>query len=127
MEERFAIVGVLIIVLVSMLAVVYLDSATGDAIYTVNAAGYGYSSKIYGGMLKKVNLQPNVLGRAYQQQVYTDRAQAFLYANQDKWNCSFGDEALTNPYPCVFDEGLGKYCCVVPQDMPERYGQWAPD
>jgi hypothetical protein len=123
MEEKFAIAGILVIVLISVLSVVYLDSATGGA---TAYGGYG-ASKLYGGMLKKTYQQPNVLGREIERDIYLRKAQLYLYENQDKWDCSYGAEAETSPYPCVADENNpGKYCCVIPEDLPDRYAQWAP-
>jgi hypothetical protein len=125
MEERYAMIGILVIVVVSVFAVMYVDSATG-ALSGSSFGGYTAGPKIYGGMTKKVYQQPNVMGRAFERQLYIDRAQQFLYANQDKWDCSFGKEAETSPYPCVADENNpGKYCCVIPEDLPNRYAQWA--
>src|SRR3990172_9708865 len=123
MSERIALIGILLIVVVSVFAVVLNDSLTGNA-YLSLASGRG--PKIYGGAIKKIYHQPNVMGHAFERQLYMDRAQQFLYANKDKWDCSYGEEALRSPYPCVADEtNPGKYCCVIPEDLPERYGQWA--
>ncbi len=127
MEERYAMIGILVIVVFSVFAVVALNSTTG-AISGTSLGGYQSGSKIYGGAIKKIYQQPNTMGKAFTRQLYIDRAQAFLYANQDKWDCSYGEEALKSPYPCVADENNpGKYCCVIPEDLPERYAQWAPN
>ena len=131
MEERIAMTSILIIVVISVFAVVMNDSLTGNASLSgtssgVSLGGYQAGPKIYGGAVKKIYQQPNVMGRAFEKQLYIDRAQAFLYANKDKWDCSYGAEAEDSPYPCVADENNpGKYCCVIPEDLPERYGQWA--
>ena len=133
MEERYAMIGILLIVVVSVFAVVLDDSLTGNAFLSgtssgLSLGGYSRGPKIYGGAIKKIYQQPNIMGNAFEKQLYMDRAQAFLYANQDKWDCSYGPEALNSPYPCVADENNpGNYCCVIPEDLPERYGQWAPN
>lgn len=122
MEENFAIAGILVILVISVGAVVYLDSTTGNIAY----GGYG-GSKIYGGAIKKIYENPSTMGKEFTKQLYLQRAQDFLYANKDKWDCSYGEEALKSSYPCVADENNpGKYCCVIPEDLPERYAQWAP-
>ena len=125
MEEKLAMIGILVIVVISVLAVVILDSTTG-ALSGTSFGVYTSGSKVYGGAIKKIYQQPNIVGRAFERQLYLDRAQAFLYANKDKWYCSYGEEALNSPYPCVADENNpGKYCCVIPEDLPMRYAQWA--
>lgn len=125
--ERIAMISILSIVVISVLAVVVHDSMTG-ALTGSSFGGYQAGPKLYGGAIKKIYQQPNVMGRAFERQLYVGRAQQFLYANQDKWDCSYGEEALSSPYPCVADENNpGKFCCVIPEDLPMRYAQWAPN
>ena len=127
MEENYAIVGIIAVVVISTLAVVYLDSVTGDISFNAYNGYNPYGgSKLYGGAIKKIAEDPAIMGKQFEKQFYLERAQRFLYENKDKWDCSYGKDAEKSPYPCVADENNpGKYCCVIPEDLPERYAQWA--
>ena len=108
--ERYAILVILGIVFVSTLAVISYDSIVG-----AYSTSYGYgASKIYGGGIRKsLADNPSAFSRSYGEAITTQRYQNFMYSNRDKWDCSFGNEAKTNTYPCIFDEELQKYCCVL--------------
>jgi len=107
----FAIVA---IVVISVLSVVYVNSITGHGAYDLNAANSYGGSKVYGGAIRKAMTDnPSAFGKAYGEQMWAQHWQEIMYSNRDKWDCSFGDEARDSKYPCIFDEGLQKYCCVT--------------
>ncbi len=107
--ERFAAVGIVAILVISIFAVLYVNSATG-----AYSSSYGYGSKVYGGGLKKaMSGRSGALGKQVQYDTFLEDQRAYLYENKDKWDCSFGKEAETSAYPCFFDESLQKYCCVI--------------
>jgi len=103
----FAIIG---IVLFSGIAVmINYNSVTG-----LNAGNYVSRPSLYGGGLRKAMQDtPRAFGKDYAQSRVDTRYQQFMYANTDKWDCSFGKEAESSPYPCIFEPKIGKYCCVV--------------
>jgi hypothetical protein len=117
--EKTAIIAIVLIVLISVIAVISVNSFTGA--YTSHdyelLAGSSYgASKLYGGAIRKaIATNPEALSKKYSEEQFILRAQDYLYANKDKWDCSFGDEALGSAYPCVYEESLGKYCCVLPE------------
>ncbi len=112
---RHAILAILAIVLISALALIYFNKYTGQY-----ATSYGYgANKIYGGGIRKAMAEnPAVFGKKYGEQVWVQRMQEFMYSNKDKWDCNYGEEALASGYPCIFDEELKKYCCVVNTALP---------
>lgn len=119
---RLAIAGILAIFLISVLAVIYINSFTG-----AYSSSYGYgASKLYGGGAKKAAARnPAVLGKNYEQALFTAQMQQFMYSNQDKWECTFGPEAEKSGYPCIYDENLKKYCCITtsaPSGIPLTMG-----
>jgi len=110
MHNRYALIGILVILVVSIGAVVYLNSVTGS--YSSN---YRSASKIYGGAIKRAYKDnPGAFGSAYAKAVYIQRNQDYLYANRDKWDCTFGKEAETSSFPCMYQDDIQKYCCIVP-------------
>ncbi len=112
MENTYALIGILLIVAISIFAVAYDSSLTGAGAYN---SAYGGRSKIYGGAIKKAfKTNPGAFGKGYADALFIQRNQNYLYANKDKWDCSYGKEAETSPYPCVFDDSVGKYCCILP-------------
>lgn len=112
--ERYAIIGILGIVLISTFFVFYNTPLTGE--YT---SSYGVGPKLYGGGMKKAYSQNSVaIGKNRAEAQFILRQQEYVYANQDKWDCSFGKEAEQSAYPCVWDENLQKYCCVI-YETPE--------
>ncbi|HLF54479.1 MAG TPA: hypothetical protein VI612_02055 [Candidatus Nanoarchaeia archaeon] len=114
MENRYALIGILVIMLIGVGAVVHLNTATG-AISTSSYGSYGYTSKIYGGAIEKAFREnPKAISDGYAKSQFVLKNQQYLYANKDKWDCSYGKEAESSPYPCVFDDSVGKYCCIIP-------------
>lgn len=105
--ERFAIVGILAIVLVAVFAVSWSFSTTGYLAQN----GYGSVAKVYGGNIGKHQRQ--VAASQNTEAFYMMRLQEYMYRNKDRWVCTFGDEALASEYPCIFDQDLQKYCCVM--------------
>ncbi len=113
--ERLALFAIIGIVVVSLFAVVAVDSLTGAAYYSGAYSAGGYSgNKIYGGAIRRAMAKDPLAfgGYKYADEIRIQRGQAYLYANKDKWDCTYGKEAETSPHPCVFDESLQKYCCV---------------
>ncbi len=108
--ERIAIISIIGIVIISVLAVVYVNSSTG----AYSSAVYGYGSKLYGPGLKKAQADnPYAFGKAYGKAVMDQRYQAYMYANEDTWDCSF-DTSDGND-PCIYDDAKQKWCCLSMQ------------
>ncbi len=104
-----AIFGILAIFLISLLSVIYVNSFTG----AVASNAYG-SSKLYGGGLRRAYVSDfDALSKKYSDNQFEAQMSAFMYSNQDKWECTFGPEAVNSGYPCVYDEKLKKYCCIT--------------
>lgn len=104
-----------IVLVVAFFAVAQI-SATGNAAYNQYhfMAYNGYvGNKVYGGAVKKVYQRPATLSKQLERDLYVARVQKYLLDNRDKWDCSFGSEALSSPYPCMPDGDSGRYCCVV--------------
>ena len=125
---RSAIIGITAIVVISVLAVLYINSLTGAYTaydYELLATSSYYTPHLYGGAIKRAMAQnPYAFGTAYGNAASQERAaqkseenillyQQYLYDHKDKWDCSFGKEAETSPWPCVFDDAKQKYCCIV--------------
>lgn len=108
MENNYALVGILAIVLISIVAVSYDASITGNAYL-----GYYGRSKVYGGDLKKQFQRPANLGKAYSEALFIQRNQQYMLANKDKWQCKF--DTADGPYPCMYDDGMKKWCCIIPE------------
>ncbi|MCX6709147.1 MAG: hypothetical protein NTW67_05890 [Candidatus Woesearchaeota archaeon] len=92
----------------------YIDSITGAGAY--RSYGYGYASKLYGGGMKKAMYESpsSVGGVKYGEAVRNQRLSDYIYSNKDKLDCSFNkQQADRSVDPCIFDEKLKKYCCVV--------------
>jgi len=111
MENNYALIGILAIVLISIVAVSYFES---EASITGNAyLGYYGRSKVYGGDLKKQFKNPANLGKAYSEALFIQRNQQYMLANKDKWQCKF--DTADGPYPCMYDDGMKKWCCIMPE------------
>lgn len=109
--SKTALYGIIAIVLISVLAVVYVNSFTGAL-----ASSYGYSnSKLYGGAIRKAYAQnPGAISQKYEEDFFNSRAQNFMYAHKDEWECTFDAEtADKSGFPCIKDENSDKYCCVT--------------
>ncbi len=108
MKEVFAVFGIF---LIGVFTLVITTSYTGQVAYSQ----YGVQ-KVYGGAWKKAETRPSMVGEAYASQLYVEKLQEYIYDHKSDWDCSFGDEAENSIYPCIFDENIGKYCCVVSED-----------
>lgn len=104
-----AIFGILAIFLISLLSVIYVDSYTGSV-----TSSYGSSSKLYGGGLRRAYVSDfDALSKKYNDNQFEAQMSNFMYSNKDQWECTFGPEAESSGYPCVYDEKLKKYCCIT--------------
>ncbi|MBW2969837.1 hypothetical protein KY309_00925 [Candidatus Woesearchaeota archaeon] len=108
--SRAALYGIIAIVVISVVAVVYVNSFTGAL-----ASSYGYSSKLYGGAIRKAySTNHAAVSKKYADDVFVSRAQNFMYSHKDEWDCSFDEEtADTSGFPCIKDENSDKFCCVT--------------
>lgn len=106
---KTAILGILAIFLISLLAVIYVNTLTG----AVSSNAYG-SSKLYGGGLRRAYISDfDALSKKYSDDQFNAQMSNFMYSNKDQWECTFGPEAEKSGYPCVYDEQLKKYCCIT--------------
>lgn len=109
------VAAIIVIVVVSVLSVVTLNSFSGA--YSISsgayAASYGYgASKIYGPGIKNSYKNAAAYGK---ENLYYDikAAQDFMYANPDKWVCKFDQpKGYESDDPCIFDEESMKWCCI---------------
>jgi len=117
------VLAVLAIVIVSLFAVLAFSSITGNAAYNSYNTYYPHTmSKVYGGAIKKVHRNPALVSKNVQEDNYVRQIQHYMLDNKDKWDCSYGPEAENSKYPCMFNEDLGKYCCVI-SDAPGNFNQ----
>jgi len=107
---KTAVLGILAIFLISLLAVIYVNSFTG----AVSSNGYAYGSKLYGGGLRKAyTSDPDSLSKKYSDSQFDAQMSNFMYSNKEQWDCTFGPEAEKSGFPCVYDVQLKKYCCIT--------------
>ena len=109
--EKYAGFVMLVMVLVFTVGIISYDHITGS----YGRIGYRKSG-LYGGGLSKAYTQnyyavSRQYGDAMTKFAQESRGQAYLYANKDRWDCSFTAQAAAEaPFPCVFDNQ--KWCCV---------------
>jgi len=110
---KTAMIGIMVIVVISVIATIGLESSvTGDA---SGYAGYGYSSRLYGpGLKNAVSKTPAAFGKAFAQQAHLAKNQAFMLEHKDKWVC--GKTTPEGVDPCMLDETdlTGKTWCCLP-------------
>jgi len=112
---KHAIIGIFAIMVISIIATIGLNySITGNNAY----GGYAYSSKIYGpGLKSALSKNPLAFGRAFENQAYVAKNQAYMLANKEKWVC--GLPSSDGPQPCMTDENdlSGKTWCCMPSPV----------
>lgn len=105
--QKLLIWIIAVIIGISVLSVILVDSITGN----VAVNGYG-ANKVYGGAIGRAYAGTTpAMGEAYMRAMSTLRHQEYMYSNQDKWDCNF--DSSDGPYPCIFDDAQQKWCCVL--------------
>lgn len=118
--EKFAVFGIISIVVISFLAVVMtsaIELSTANAAFNFYDYELGASSysgpKVYGGNLKKLSGPRPAPKMDVDDVRLMDKYYPIFMKNWDKCDFSLSSEAaLKSDMPCLKDEQSGKYCCL---------------